>query len=406
MNIENELKIVGLTLESYEEFLQDCADKINGVSDIDWSEIIEKYNLPYDRRRISESMGRNILGGNFVREFYKNKTIGKTNDDVIKDLVRKEQDIYKAKRKLQDERNELNRLLRNEARYEEDIKLLEEKLESIGEKRYPLLSNRTAFMSSDDGVCFICLSDLHIGANHSSTYGNFNTEIAKDRLNEYLKEIRNIAHVHNVDKCVVAILGDNISGNIHLTLQISNRENVIEQIKLTCEMIADFIYELKSIFTNIEIYSVSGNHSRVEKNKDNSVLGEELDNLVPWFLSHIFAHDKSVYVGLEMMDDTYSSFDVCGKTYTIVHGDYDGINDTAIQKLCAYLGYFPYAIIMGHKHHPAMNEVSGVKVIQSGSLCGSGDDFTVKSRLKGSPSQTVLICSNKGIKAIYPIELN
>lgn len=404
LNVENELKLVGLTPEKYEEFLQDCGDKINGVSDMDWSEIIEKYNLPYDRRRISESMGRNILGGNFVREFYKNKTIGKSSDEVIKELVTKEQDIYKAKRKLQDERNELNKLLRNEARHEENLQIIEERIEKIGKERYPFSMNSVSYLYSsyaeNQNTIIACLSDLHFGLE-TSTY---NIDVAKERLGKYIAEIKEIAEMNHAKKCVIMSCGDLISGSIHLGIQIANRENVVDQTMTACELIADFVYKLGAVFEKIEFYAVPGNHSRLEKNADDSLLGERLDNLVPWFLSHIFAHQDKYYIGRDEAKTTYTEVPIGNKNYLLVHGDFDGISDASVQKLCAYVGYFPYAIIMGHMHHPAMNDVSGVKVIQSGCLF-DGDEYTERKRLRGTPSQTVIVCDNNRIKAIYPIEL-
>jgi UDP-2,3-diacylglucosamine pyrophosphatase LpxH len=401
LNIENELRLIGLTPELYESFLQDCADKINGVSDMDWSEIIEKYNLPFDRRRISESMGRSILGGNFVREFYKNKVLNQASDQAIKELVLKEQEIYKAKRKLQDERNELNRMLREEARHEENIRILEERLEKVGKDRYPFyLSPSSLSINSNTDTMVIMLSDLHIGLNTPT----FNTDIVKVRLAQYLQQIREIVCTHNVNKCVIVTLGDLISGANHLTIQISNRENVIEQVMSACELIADFVYKLGELFNHIEFYSVPGNHSRIEKNIDDALLGDRLDNLVPWFLKHIFKHqNQQFYIGTDHQHNTYTEFKIGNQQYVAVHGDWDGINDTAVQKFCAYIGYFPYAVLMGHMHHPAMNEVSGIKVIQSGCLY-DGDEYTERKRLKTQASQMVLICDDNRIKAIYPIE--
>lgn len=408
LNVEDELKLYGFTPESYEEFLQDCGDKINGTNNMDWSEILDKYGLPFNIRRISESMGRNILGGIFVREFYKDKMVAQTPEDVAKELKEQEYNIYKAKRKLQDERNALNKLLRDEARYEENLRILEDRLEKIGKERYPLLypSSSTSIQNGTDENVMICmLSDLHVGLTYSSEKGRYDGDVAKKRLAQYIYEIKKVAERHHIEKCVVCLAGDMISGSIHLTLQITNRENIVEQIMLSCEMIADFIYKLMEFIPVIEVYSVPGNHSRIEKNKDDNLLGEKLDNLVPWFLDHIFADKQNLYVGIDEMTDTYSSFIVKGKEYLLIHGDYDGLSDTAIQKLCAYIGRFPYAVLMGHKHHIAMNDVSGVKVIQCGSLCGSGDEYCVKNRLAGQPSQTVMVCNKKGIEAIYPIEL-
>lgn len=404
MNIENELKIIGLTPEEYESFLQDCADKINGVNDMDWSEIIEKYHLPYDRRRISESMGRSILGGNFVREFYKNKVIGKTSNEVMKDLVIKEQELFKAKRKLQDERNELNKLLRDEARHEENLRLFEERIEQIGKERYPFYLSPSSWNIGNEqsDIMVVMLSDLHIGLETD----DFNSDVAKERLAKYLAEIKSIAQMHGAKKCIVVACGDLISGNNHITIQIANRENVVDQVMLACEIVADFVYKLGEDFNEIEFYSVPGNHSRIEKKADDALLGERLDNLIPWFLGHAFAHQDKFYIcnDKELQHNTYTEFPVGNNNYVVVHGDFDGINDTSIQRFCAYIGYFPYAVLMGHMHHPAMNEVSGVKVIQSGCLFDN-DEYCEKRRLRGTPSQTVLVCNDNGIKAVYPIEL-
>ena len=44
-------------------------------------------------------------------------------------------------------------------------------------------------------------------------------------------------------------------------------------------------------------------------------------------------------------------------------------------------------------------------MIRGGSLCGSGDAYTVEKRLSGKPSQMVCVCDEDGILAYYPIEL-
>ena len=77
-----------------------------------------------------------------------------------------------------------------------------------------------------------------------------------------------------------------------------------------------------------------------------------------------------------------------------------------LAKLVLWAKTTPYCVLCGHRHFPAMTDVSGIKVVQSGSLGGSGDDYTRQKRLTGKPSQTVLVVNEKGIKAYYPIEFN
>ena len=56
-------------------------------------------------------------------------------------------------------------------------------------------------------------------------------------------------------------------------------------------------------------------------------------------------------------------------------------------------------------HTCAVGEANGVKMIRGGTLAGSGDQFTIKKRLSGNPSQMVCTCNQKGVACYYPIEL-
>jgi predicted phosphodiesterase len=63
------------------------------------------------------------------------------------------------------------------------------------------------------------------------------------------------------------------------------------------------------------------------------------------------------------------------------------------------------AIFYGHLHRCSYDDISNVKIIRSGSFCGTGDDFTVSKRLSGKPTQMVCIVEDEGITACYPVSL-
>ena len=94
-----------------------------------------------------------------------------------------------------------------------------------------------------------------------------------------------------------------------------------------------------------------------------------------------------------------------GKKYVAIHGDFDVCTESGIAKLITWLGYKPYAVLCGHKHTSGMMDVAKIQIIQSGCLCGSGDDYTTQNRLSCDPFQTVLVCDSNGIYGIYPIRL-
>ena len=251
----------------------------------------------------------------------------------------------------------------------------------------------------------IILSDLHIGQTFDSIFGKYNTDVAKDRLNQLLKEIISIRKLHNSKKCYVSLQGDLISGNIHKSIQVSNRENVIEQIKIATELISSFCYELSLHFETVFMSNVSGNHTRMDR-KDDAIHDERLDDIISWAIGLSLKHIDNFHILHRNIDTGIADIQIRGKSYISVHGDYDGFNKSGVQNLCLALGYLPYAITYGHMHVCSVDETNGVKMIRGGSLAGCGDSYTIEKRLTGKPSQMICICTNKGVKAYYPVELN
>lgn len=376
--------------------------KDSGLLDIDWNGIADLMNKYFGDpdKPYSEAAWRKPYqqAKKFVEAGVFNKL---SEDEYFKELRIQKQEIQKEKRKLYDERLDINRRLREESRLETTIEKFEEMLSNVATDRYVTYSP-TVLNSENDMI--VCLSDLHIGATYYGFDGTYDSLIAKDRLEKYLSEIIEIQKTHIAENCVCLLLGDLISGSIHKTISVTNKENVIEQVKLACEYISDFVYELGKHFKTVELRGVSGNHSRLE-DKEDALLGERLDILIIWFIKSMLKNVKNISVIDEDIDDTLSTFFVRDRLYFGVHGDFDTTSDTSISKLVLWTKMTPYCVICGHKHYPAMTDVSGIKVVQSGSLGGSGDEYTRQKRLTGKPSQTVLIVNNQGIKCCYPIEL-
>lgn len=324
--------------------------------------------------------------------------------DEAKEIMEQRRKLERERIRYRDERNAWQKQNYIDARIEQKLDCLGEQLSSIGKVLFPITGDAPEI--ADNGKSLLCcLSDLHIGQTFNSMFGQYNTDIARDRLNMYLEEIIRIGKLHGTRYVYVSLLGDNISGNIHISIQVSNRENVIEQIKLSSELISSFLIELSKHFERVFVIGVAGNHSRLVTNKEMAVHDERLDSLITWAVEKITDHVNNIFVLHRNLDSGISDLLIHGKTYISVHGDYDCITQAGISKLVLMLGFSPDVILCGHKHFPMSTEVSGIQVIQSGSLAGSGDSYTIEKRLKGSPNQTVLVCSDKGVDCIYNVKL-
>lgn len=401
-DLREKIEEYGLTLEQYESCLSDAYAKANHIIDLDWQEIIDKYGLDmhYDTLRKAT---QTIFGGAFVSEYFKSKIATQDCHDTYLEQIRTEkQELRKEKQKLFDERAALNKKLREGARIEEDLHTLEHLIKENSKTALPNI-NKDIFYSDND--MFIALSDFHLGISTNNYFGSYNSEIAAERLAQYLYRILQIKELHNSQNAYLGLLGDILNGEIHFTTQLENRENVIEQIQKSAELISAFAYELSKHFNTVYINGVAGNHSRTSF-KDQVLRGNRLDNLIPWYMKAKLSHINNIcFVDDDNYDSTIGRLNIRGNEYLMVHGDFDSYSEQGVSKLVMMLGVKPTAIFYGHLHRCSYDDIAGVKIIRSGSFSGTSDDYTISKRLYGRPSQMVCIIDDGGINACYPIEL-
>lgn len=401
-DLKEKIREYGLTPEQYESCLSDAYAKANHIIDLDWQEIIDKYGLDihYDTLRKAT---QTIFGGAFVSEYFKSKeAINKDDDSYLAEIRAEKQELRKERQKLFDERTGLNKLLREQARCENDLEYLEK---LVKERSFNCLKPHTIQQTESDNDLFICVSDFHLGLSSNNYFGKYDSDIAAERLSNYLNRILEIQKLHNSENAYIGFLGDLINGEIHFTTQLENRESLTVQVQKCAELLSSFIYEISKHFKNVYVNGVAGNHSRTSY-KDQVLRGNRLDNLIPWYMKAALKHiDNITFVDDENYDDTIGKVTIRGNQYLLVHGDWDSFNQAGVSKLVMMIGYKPTAIFYGHLHKCSYDDIFGVKIIRSGSFSGTGDDYCVSKRIFGNASQMVVVLNNTGVKACYPIEL-
>lgn len=323
-----------------------------------------------------------------------------SNDSQLEEIELAKRELERKKIQFRDERRAWNKQNYTDARFQEVMDLLDERFDDFGRIYF---KNHEKPIAMGDDAMIVCLSDLHIGQTFNSAFGEYDSDIAKERLEKYLNEIISIGKLHKVSKVYVLLLGDSISGSLHKTIEVSNKENVVDQLKLSIEYLTSFCYELTEQFTDVYLASASGNHSRLQA-KDLAQHSERLDAFIAWDVCRVLEHLDNFHSLLHRnIDDGIADVNILGKSYLMVHGDFDNATKQGYMNLSAMCGFFPENIFSGHKHFCMYSQES--KFIQSGSLSGSGCDYTIEKRLVGKPSQMVCIATKDGIKNMYPVIL-
>ena len=363
---------------------QDVANIINELTGDDFGESTYRKKYQSFQKMLSANQSKFADSESQLREI----------EDQIRELER-------VKIQFRDERRSWNKQNYENSRFDEVMNILVERMDNFAKTDFTPHSSPTI---DGDKNMIICLSDLHIGQCFSSYFGEFNSDIAKERLQKYMNEILNIARDNHVKKAYVFMLGDNISNSLHKTIEVSNKENVIDQLKLSIEYISSFCYELTKHFEHVYLASASGNHSRLQA-KDLAQHSERLDAFIAWDVCRTLQYVDNFHSLLHRsIDDGIADVNIDGKTYLLIHGDYDTPTKTGYLNLSNIVGFFPDYICCGHKHFCFYSQES--KFIQSGSLASSGDDYCMEKRLSGKASQMVCVVDKTGVKSVHPIMLS
>ncbi len=382
-----------------------CMAKDSGETDKSWQEIADILNHELCEDE-SEYKGEAAWRKSFqyAKMFYDAGVFASRTDssDYVREVNEAKQKLYMEKTKVRDERNELSRLLREQARRETFLELVKETFVSEAK---PVSKNGFLEEVPTDNELIIHLTDVHAGLGIDNYLNTYDENVLHERLCEYYTQIKKIRDTHKANVCTLVLGGDLISGIIHTSIRLENTVNAIQQVKLVCVYLTEFIRALREIFTFVTVCSVSGNHSRVSPNKEDHLSGEDFDSLVPFYIETAFSNDSSVTVMKNDVCDYIATFEVCGHKWVAVHGDND-VPSKVTDDMTRLLGEQPDGILMGHRHTNEMTTCGFTKVVQSGSVCGT-DRYAFDRRLFGNPEQVVIVSDKyQAVKCLYNVDLS
>lgn len=396
------VEIKKLPTETEEQFLWKVGQLVDSGEVESWSSINDIVNselgIEEEKWRDESSFRKRYQA---AKKFYDGCFSKMENEEHQKKLDVLNRELQRNTIKFRDQRRSWNKQNYGDARFEEVMDLIEERLDNFA--KVDFAPNPAPIVDGNNSM-IICLSDLHIGQCFSSFFGEFDSDIAKARLQKYMDELIEIAQSNKVSKAYVCMLGDNISNSLHKTIEVSNKENVIDQLKLSIEYISSFCYELTKHFEHVYLASASGNHSRLQA-KDLAQHSERLDAFIAWDVCRTLGNQENFHSLLHRsIDDGIAEINIDGKSYMLIHGDFDNTTKQGYLNLASMVEFFPDYVLCGHKHFCSYSQ--DTRFIQSGSLAGSGDDYCIEKRLSGRASQMICICDKSGVKGLFPIILS
>ena len=387
--------------------LQDCSNKVQHISDDDWSEICARYGLEFNPDTIRKGSQPPLVGSAFVSEYYKwkeSQSDSSHDDKYLKELENQKRELQKERVKVRDERNELNRVIREEARKES---YKEQVIRNILEyQSSPLLYDEskqfTGVLKTDNDLIISC-TDIHAGIEIDNYFNKFDENVLKDRFNQYLDKIFEVQLRHGSENAYV-ILSELVSGIIHNELRIENNQNLIEQFLSVTNYISQFLAELSYHFNTVNVYICPGNHSRISPKKEDSLKGENIYHLAIPFLEAKLQNFDNIKFYKNEIEESIAMFTVRNNIVMSSHGDKDSPSNV-VQKFTFLFGTCPSLVYLGHRHKNGLTTVYNTKVIESGTLSGT-DNYALDLRLHTKPSQTISVVTKNGLDCLYDVKFN
>lgn len=327
------------------------------------------------------------------------------DDNYVKELRLERQELAKEKQKLSDERTELNRQIREQARRESYLEMVKNVLcDNTQPFELDIDKEHIDDLTICSGRDLLChFTDVHTGIYIDNFKNHFDENELKKRIENYTLKIIQIQKLHQAENCYI-VASELISGLIHNNLRLQNNLDLMEQFKTVSLLFATMIQDLSQYFNNVYVYTVEGNHSRVVAKKEDSLQGENMDILLPFYLQAKLQNYRNVHIKENTVCQDIAMFNIRGNNVFASHGDKD-LPSSVVQNWTMMFGIKPDIVLLGHRHTNGMSTVYDTKVLESGCISGT-DQYAMSIRKCNRPEQTVSVIDETGLVCLYDIQLD
>lgn len=307
-----------------------------------------------------------------------------TDNDVLAEIEKQKDELYKETQRLRDKKREIHNDLRKMARFENLENVL---IDKLSDTPSPSIIKNITYEPYKDVEAVLQISDIHYGIEINNSVNVFNKRIAQIRLETLAHRVVDYCKTHKVNILNIELLGDLISGYINVSNRVEQEEDLISQIIEVSNLLSSTINYLCSKIPTVNLYCVFGNHSRVNPNKKEHLNRENYERLI---FKYIEMQTKGVSNFVTSENEDYLWYELGNGTKIVcTHGDKDTLSNI-VTNYIALLGFVPNEIHLGHYHNFKIIEENDITVVVNGSIVGT-DDYAVSIRKNTKPCQVLRV---------------
>lgn len=387
-----------LTAQEKKDLIGAIEAKKNGLSDKDWSEIVEEYDLGIN----AETLRKAGVGIKLAADA---GMLGGTGENS-----------YIERQKVRDLTRQVNQMYRIQSRSELLRETIREAVKALPRSPLPKWIPLCMADKDVDRSLVLAVGDFHYGADidikglHGETVNHYDHNVFEARMEELLAETKKIVSKEHPHTIFVCIIGDMLDGMLRQSQLMRLEYGLVESTVRLAEYLATWVQRLHAeTDCLVSVHAVSGNHSEVRplKAKSREFEEENLEKIIMWYLESRVS-GGGIYI--DPACDRLNYLNVEGYNFLLLHGDEErSMPDIARNAVNLYgepIDFF----ICAHKHRsqewpsgatPDGNSV----VIRVPSICGPDRYAQSKGYSGAAGAVAVLMERGYGRRCVYPIKL-
>lgn len=343
----------------------------------------------------------------YAKGYYEDVFSHMVDDDYSKQLAEEKRDLYKERVKLQTEKAEYNKWLRENAR---DELLLEKFTDSIANCK-PFNPPPIIPQSHSERECALFFGDEHDGVEFQikglfgEILNEYSPEIFEKRMWDLLNNVVGYIQREGFTTLNVFNLGDFADGVLRIGQLMRLRWGVVDSTVHYEEFISNWLYELTK-YARVNFQMVFGNHSELRFfNQPSGSFGDEnMGKVVIAYIKQRMKDNHNFRYVENPSGLIYSN--ISGYNLLGIHGNVKDMKK-AIGEFSNFYNVKLDYLVSGHLHHSEEEEIGVCKeTIRVPSIIGV-DPFAQSIRTSANAGAKILCFENgQGITDEHRIKLN
>lgn len=297
------------------------------------------YNYGESAYRKKYQMFKKMMSDNESNLFKENEYL-KNIQDAKLDLEKERQKLYTAKIEMQ-------RMIRQQARFEMFYENIKSAIETLP---MPEIKFEGAPFNNDKEY-LLGIADIHAGAKFDLPTNSYSMEECEYRFGVLLNHVVNYVINNNIGFINVVSLSDDIQGILRISDLQLNETSVVEATVFISRLIANFLNEL-SAYCYVDYYHVpQSNHtqSRNLGTKASELANEDVEYVIGNYIKDMLRFNDRVVVNTNFGHD-YIEIPIFNYNVLAMHGHTINNLETVLKDMSSLHGKLIDFIVCGHLH--------------------------------------------------------